>query len=316
MIVRRRRVHETPPRRRPRRRSSGRVSEMRRLMLACLPAAIAGCIGGLERGTLAELHAVEPDLEEIEVQDSLDLAMESYRRFLNETPTGRMTPEAMRRLADLQIEKEFGITGDGERWIEMAAPEPGAMPQGLGAAGPREAAVAAAAPAESDEEFEARTTRQHELGFMRTSAGAPADDGLPAAAGLEGPLEAIALYERLLTEYPNYERADQVLYQMARAYDELGRTDEAMEVSERLIREYGYSKYFDEVQFRRGEYFFTRRMYLDAESAYQAITERAAHSEFYELALYKLGWTLYKQELYEEALHQYMALLDYKLSIG
>src|SRR5690606_9780351 len=127
--ARRRRAHGKRPRRR-RRRSSGRVSEMRRLMLACLPAAIAGCMGGFERGTLAELHAVEPDLEEVEVQDSLDLAMESYRRFLNETPTGRMTPEAMRRLADLQIEKEFGITGDGERWIEMAAPEPGAAPQG------------------------------------------------------------------------------------------------------------------------------------------------------------------------------------------
>lgn len=287
---------------------------MRRLMLACLPAAIAGCMGGFERGTLAELHAVEPDLEEVEVQDSLDLAMESYRRFLNETPTGRMTPEAMRRLADLQIEKEFGITGDGERWIEMAAPEPGAAPQGMASAAAPEAPAVAAAPAETDEEFEARTTQQ--LGFTRTAAGAAADDGLPGATGLEGPLEAIALYERLLTEYPNYERADQVLYQMARAYDELGRTDEAMEVSERLIREYGYSKYFDEVQFRRGEYFFTRRMYLDAESAYQAITERGAHSEFYELALYKLGWTLYKQELYEEALHQYMALLDYKLSIG
>src|SRR5690606_24148682 len=125
-----------------------------------------------------------------------------------------------------------------------------------------------------------------------------------------------AIYQRLLEEYPNYERRDQVLYQMARAYDELGRTEEAMAVMERLVGEFGYSKYIDEVQFRRGEYYFTRRKYLDAETAYQAITARGARSEFYELALYKLGWTFYKQDLYEEALHQYMALLDYKLSIG
>ena len=38
--------------------------------------------------------------------------MQSYRRFLEETPTSRMAPEAMRRLADLQLEKAYGISGD------------------------------------------------------------------------------------------------------------------------------------------------------------------------------------------------------------
>ena len=89
-----------------------------------------------------------------------------------------------------------------------------------------------------------------------------------------GPREAIAIYEQLLTQYPNYERADQVLYQMARAYDELGETEEAMAITDRLIAEYGYSKYLDEIQFRRGEYFFTRRRFREAEQAYQVITER------------------------------------------
>ena len=137
-----------------------------------------------------------------------------------------------------------------------------------------------------------------------------------AGADPKGPLEAIALYDRLLTEYPNYEHSDKVLYQMARAYDELGRTEEAIETMERLIRANPHSEHFDEVQFRRGEYFFTRRRFRDAESAYSAIISLGAASSFYELALYKLGWTFYKQELYEEALHKYMALLDYKVSIG
>src|SRR5260370_2897723 len=103
---------------------------------------------------------------------------------------------------------------------------------------------------------------------------------------------------------------------MARAYDELGRTDEAMETMERVIRANPNSDHFDEVQFRRGEYFFTRRKFRDAESAYSAITNLGARSSYYELALYKLGWTFYKQELYEEALQRYMALLDYKVSTG
>ena len=139
---------------------------------------------------------------------------------------------------------------------------------------------------------------------------------MPGDADPAGPLEAIALYDRLLTEYPSYEHNDKVLYQKARAYDELGRTEEAMETMERLIRANPHSEHFDEVQFRRGEYFFTRRRFRDAESAYSAIISLGAASSYYELALYKLGWTLYKQEFYEEALHKYMALLDYKVSIG
>src|SRR5256885_12628571 len=103
---------------------------------------------------------------------------------------------------------------------------------------------------------------------------------------------------------------------MARAYDELARTNEAMETMERLIRANPNSGHFDEVQFRRGEYFFTRRKYRDAESAYSAIISLGTASPYYEFALYKLGWTLYKQEFYEEALHKYLALLDYKVSIG
>jgi TolA-binding protein len=103
---------------------------------------------------------------------------------------------------------------------------------------------------------------------------------------------------------------------MARAYDELGRTDEAMETMERAIRANPNSVHFDEVQFRRGEYFFTRRKFRDAENAYSAITNMGPRSSYYELALYKLGWTFYKQELYEEAVQNYMALLDYKVSTG
>ena len=89
----------------------------------------------------------------------------------------------------------------------------------------------------------------------------------------QGPLEAIALYKKLLKEYPLYQRNDQVLYQMSRAYEELGRIEEAMAVMDRLVRDFPHSRYLDEVQFRRAEYFFVHRKYLDAEDAYKAIVE-------------------------------------------
>src|SRR5437667_796410 len=263
-------------------------------------------------GTLAELRNVRPDLQEVKVEQGLDQAMQQYRRFLEETPETEMKPEAMRRLADLQLEKQFGIRTGDTRPREMAAPQPAQALAGAeaGKANPA-AAVDGAGLQESDQDFERRTTA--EAGTLADTSPA---DAVRAGADPSGPLEAIALYERLLTEYPSYADNDKVLYQMARAYDELGRTDEAIGTMERLIRTNPHSAHFDEVQFRRGEYFFTRRRFRDAESAYSGIISLRAASEFYELALYKLGWTLYKQEFYEEALQKYIALLDYKVSIG
>jgi tetratricopeptide (TPR) repeat protein len=278
------------------------------------PALVVGCAKHPEKttGTLAELRNVRPDVEEATVEEGLDQAMQGYKRFLEETPETAMTPEAMRRLADLQIEKQFGLrAGDGKP-REMAAPEPAPAALGAQADTPDPSAVAGAGVRESDEEFEQRTTA--ELGILGGSD-APAGAARPPIDPT-GPLEAIALYDRLLSEYPGYENSDKVLYQKARAYDELGRTEDAMETMERLIRANPSSEHYDEVQFRRGEYFFTRRRFRDAESAYSGIIDLGARSSYYELALYKLGWTLYKQEFYEEALHRYMALLDYKVSIG
>src|SRR5215468_5900793 len=296
---------------------------MRRLTIPIVlaPALLVGCAAAHHKptptqGTLADLRNVHPDVQEAETKQSVDQAMEHYRKFLDETPETPMTPEAIRRLADLQLEKQYGIhTGEGKP-RPMPAPESAKAPASTPARTPNKAAAGkGAGRGESDLEFERRTTAESRIPASGDT-GASSTEALGADAAPKGPLEAIALYKKLLTEYPSYKDSDQVLYQMARAYDELGRTDEAMETMERVIRANPNSVHFDEVQFRRGEYFFTRRKFRDAENAYSAITNLGARSLYYELALYKLGWTFYKQELYEEALQRYMALLDYKVSTG
>ncbi len=296
---------------------------MRRLAssIVIAPVFMVGCAARLNKpvgtvGTLAELRNVRPDVQDVKVEEGLDQAMQHYRRFLEEAPETAMTPEAIRRLADLQLEKQFGIRAGNAKPREMAAPKPAHVLAGSRAGSSNPAVAAAGARLqESDQDFERRTTAEPGM-LAGSNGGASPADVVRAGADPEGPLEAIALYNRLLTEYPSYKNSDQVLYQMARAYDELGRTDEAIETMERVIRANPHSSHFDEVQFRRGEYFFTRRRYRDAESAYSGIVKLGAASEFYELALYKLGWTLYKQEFYEEALQRYIALLDHKVSIG
>ena len=287
------------------------MMQLRSVILLAACAGIAACATSNNHGTLAELQDVAADVEEVYLEDGLERAAESYRRYLAETPESGRTPEAMRRLADLQIEQAYGVIGTGEL-VEMAAPE-GASRADVKTSARQSAGPAE--PAESDQDFEQRATQREELLTATTQF----DEQLPGAeAGTvpAGPREAIKTYQEILDKYPNYERNDKVLYQMSRAYDEIGQPDEAMAVMDRLVARYPYSKYVDEVHFRRGEYFFVRKKFLDAEDAYGAIVGMGTTSSYYELALYKLGWTLYKQELYEEALHNYMAMLDYRHSIG
>ena len=61
--------------------------------------------------------------------------------------------------------------------------------------------------------------------------------------------EAITLYSALLKAYPNYERNDAVLYQLARAYELNGQPDRALGSLDRLVASYPKSHYFDETRF-------------------------------------------------------------------
>jgi tetratricopeptide (TPR) repeat protein len=319
-----------------------------RWSVLALPLLLAACQSTGGKDTIAALRTVQIEIKEENIEGGLEKAMEGYRHFLEETKDSALSPEAIRRLADLKVEREYGrLSGDAaaERRTPdtMPAPKgaparpavpalalapvpggPGVSPSTgsgpVGARGPREGAPSTAKGASGPVKGlrpQADTATGEAMGpvpIMAAAADRRAEneDDLERAGGLE----AVELYKKLLTKYPAYERNDQVLYQLSRAYEELGRVDEAMEVMDRLAREFPKSRYMDEVQFRRAEYFFTRKRYLQAEEAYGSIVAMGVPSSYYQLALYKLGWTFYKQEFYDEALHRFIALLDHKVSAG
>jgi len=286
---------------------------IRRILLSALIATVVTACGSsaVKTGTLAELGEVQADLNDVYLDDSLERAAQSYRRYLEETSESARTPEAMRRLADLQLEQAYGVFGEGEART-MVAPEAASR---SAVTVTRQRSNGPVELSESDREFEQRAIQRAE--FLAPDGREEAElivvDGQSIPAG---PREAIETYKQILETYPNYERNDKVLYQMSRAYDEIGQPDEAMAVMNRFISEYPHSKYVDEVQFRRGEYHFVRRGYRDAETAYSAVTRMGPGSSYYELSLYKMGWALYKQQFYDEALDSFIAMLDYQKSIG
>lgn len=316
-----------------------------RFLIFILTTLLISCSTVTNRGSIGQLKNTKVDLTDATIEGGFEKAMQSYQKFLEQTPESSMTPEAMRRLADLKIQQEYGTlegssksekkaaldsTKKIDRPATFDAPK---IPSAPAAEIPPVAEAVLAAKEskvtgggkkkkgkekikESGEEFEKRATKAEAIKSKIAVEAVKTPDGAGADLVTAGALEAITLYKKLLAKYPNYERNDQVLYQLSRAYEEIGQVEEAMTIMNRIVKDYPKSRYFDEVQFRRGEYFFTRKKFLDSEDAFKAIVDVGPASFYYELALYKLGWSFYKQQLYEDSLHRFIALLDYKITTG
>ncbi len=125
--------------------------------------------------------------------------------------------------------------------------------------------------------------------------------------------EAIKLYATLLKAYPDYARNDQVLYQLARAYETTGQPEQALATLDHIVQKYPNSPSLDEVQFRRGELLFSAKRYPEAEHAYAVVIQRGKSSDYYEQSLYKHGWSLFKQSMTEESLSSFAGVLDLTL---
>ena len=132
------------------------------------------------------------------------------------------------------------------------------------------------------------------------------------AQDLQG-AEAIRLYTTLLKAYPDYARNDQVLYQLARAYEVTGQADPALNALDRIVQLYPNTPQLAEVQFRRGELLFSAKRYPEAERAYAAAIERGSSSGFYQQSLYKHGWSLFKESRAEDSLPSFGRVLDHEL---
>ena len=124
---------------------------------------------------------------------------------------------------------------------------------------------------------------------------------------------AITLFQQLLESYPDYRRNDTVLYQLSRAYEISGQTDQSLQTLDELVERFPETARIDEIQFRRGEMLFLRKRYNDAEVAYQAVRKAGESSRFYEQGLYKLGWSQFKLAWHEDSLEPFFELLDRKI---
>ncbi len=156
-----------------------------------------------------------------------------------------------------------------------------------------------------------RAEAMHNLGDLyaeiETAAAARVVRGKNAASPSRA--KSIAVYERLLALYPSRAENDGALYQLARAYWEAGRMDEAFTRLRRIRTDYPKSAYAPEAAFRLGVRAFAGRDFSGAADLFTKATQ-GHDAALVEAARFHLGWTDLNRQEYRAAADAFTAILD------
>ena len=124
---------------------------------------------------------------------------------------------------------------------------------------------------------------------------------------------AIQQYQQLLVDHPHSPDNLEVLYQLAKAYEQQGQMQDSFATLQQLLKQFPDNPYLAETHFRMGEVEFNRANYPLAISAYTKVLEQGEQNPYFGTAAYMLGWSYFKNEQQGQALTAFSTLLDHKL---
>ncbi len=129
--------------------------------------------------------------------------------------------------------------------------------------------------------------------------------------------KSIALYQRLISDFPTYKLNDASYYLLGYCEEKQEQMDLARASYEKLIASYPKSKFTTEAWVRLGEYFFEASPTADtpdplakAIAAFEAAVTDTKHPLF-DKALYKLGWAYYRVDKFDDAVARFISLIDF-----
>jgi tetratricopeptide (TPR) repeat protein len=125
--------------------------------------------------------------------------------------------------------------------------------------------------------------------------------------------QAIAQYQSLLSAHPEHPENVDVLYQLAKAYEQQGQANKSFLSLNKLLKQYPQNPYLAEIHFRRGEILFNQGNYQQAISAYNKVLGLGEDNRYFATSAYMLGWSYFKTEQQSKALLAFTQLLDHNL---
>ncbi len=125
--------------------------------------------------------------------------------------------------------------------------------------------------------------------------------------------QSVSLYQRLLQERPLDPRNDRLLYQLARAQQNQGNTDEAIATLDKLTKTYKESPLAGDAHFRSADLLYRQGKYGEAEEQFSKVMDYQDRTPFFETAQYMLGWSQYRQSKYDDAIATFFDVLEREL---
>jgi TolA-binding protein len=125
--------------------------------------------------------------------------------------------------------------------------------------------------------------------------------------------KAIDQYSRIVQEYKDFERTDEVLYFLGLNLMDMGDEKRGLVAYRRLIDKYQKSKYLPDAYLAVGEYYFNgskgRRDQLDKALENYKNAAKFTDNAVYGYALYKMGWCHFNMSDFDKAMDQFKSVV-------
>jgi TolA-binding protein len=115
--------------------------------------------------------------------------------------------------------------------------------------------------------------------------------------------------QQFITEYPEGRGIDEVTYQLAYAFDQLGQHKEAAQYYSRLVQKYPNSKRVADAHYSLGEFYFEK---LDFNKALTSFSEviRYSRAPIRPYAEFKMAWCYFNLQQFEKALDRWKSVVN------
>ncbi|MFQ5560456.1 MAG: tetratricopeptide repeat protein, partial [Nitrospinota bacterium] len=137
--------------------------------------------------------------------------------------------------------------------------------------------------------------------FLRNSGKTGAGQKLQLIESDTLKIQAIEIYQNILSHFSDYEARDKVHFFMAHEYRELKQMDEMVKQYQAVVKKYKTSPYAAEAYLLLGDYYFSKQNFDKAKKYYEAIFSYR-DSPVVAIARYKLGWIEINKGDYKKAI--------------
>jgi TolA-binding protein len=117
------------------------------------------------------------------------------------------------------------------------------------------------------------------------------------------------IYKKILTQYPDYQRLDEVIYRLGSGLLEADKGTQGISYLQRLVKNYPNSKYIPDANLALAEYFFKQELLGAARDKYKAVLKHPKDPN-YDYALYKLAWVFYNQNQYRQSIKTFKRVVE------